>query len=268
MRSNRIFWALILVLFGFVLLANNLGIISVNIWRFFWPVLLIVLGVWFLVGTAMGPADVELLSGSVDLEDAKSASVTVKHGAGRLVLDGIAEPGKLVSGQFAFGLETETRREGDNLNVVMKPSRPAFPDMFFPGNWIGGKGLEWNFGVSDEIPVDLTFEIGAVDARLDLSSLKVRNLALETGASSTRIMLPKAAGMTYLKVEAGAASVEIEVPEGVEARIDAEAGLASLDVDQARFPKTNGIYQSSGYDTAENKVDIRIETGVSSIEIR
>ncbi len=268
MRSNRIFWALILVLFGFVLLANNIGIFSINVWRFFWPVFLIVLGVWFLVGTAMGPAEVEMLEGSVDLNDAKSASVTVKHGAGRLTLSGIAEPGKLVSGEFAFGMEAKTSRDGDRLNVILQPQKQSFPDFLYPGNWIGGKGLSWDFGLSDEIELDLVFEIGAVDARLDLSMLKVKNLALETGASSTQIKLPKAAGMTYAKLSAGAASVVIEVPEGVAARIDAEAGLASVNVDQARFPKTNGTYLSPDYDSAENKVEIRIETGVSSIEIR
>ena len=180
-------------------------------------------------------------------------------------------PSRIPYPEGTAALATEMSLPGTFLDLTglrILDSCLIHTDMFFPGNWIGGKGLEWNFGMSDEIPLDLVFEIGAVDARLDLSSLKVRNLALETGASSTRIMLPKAAGMTHMKVEAGAASVEIEVPDGVEARIDADAGLASLDVDQARFPKTNGIYQSAAYDTAENKVDIRIETGVSSIEIR
>jgi len=267
MRSNRMFWALILVLFGFALLASNLGIITVNVWRFFWPVFLIALGVWFLVGTAMGPKDMEVLAGSVDLDDAKSASITVKHGAGRLALSGVAEPGKLVSGTFALGLDARVTKNGDHLDVILQPQQQVFPDVLFPGNWIGGKGLAWDFGLSDELPLDLVFEVGAVDAHLDLSALKVKNLSLQTGASSTNMKLPAAAGMTYLKVGAGAASINIQVPEGVAARVESEHGLASVNVDQNRFPKSGGVYQSADYETAENKVDIRIETGVSSIEI-
>jgi hypothetical protein len=74
--------------------------------------------------------------------------------------------------------------------------------------------------------------------------------------------------MTNFKVEAGAASLVIFVPEGVAARIEADAGLATVTVDQNRFPKQGGIYQSENFENAENKVDIRIETGMASIDIR
>jgi len=267
MRSSRLFWAVMLVGFGFVLLANNLGIITVNVWRFFWPIFLIGLGIWFLIGTAVGTDNLEMVAGSVDLDDSERASIVVKHGAGKLDLTGISEPGKLVSGHFATGLDARVSKTGNTLNVVLQPQRHSFPDVFFPGNWNGGKGLQWEFGLSNELPLDLVFEIGAVDAHLDLTALQVKNISLQTGASLTNLKLPAAAGMTYLKVEAGAASIDIQVPEGVAARVESEHGLASVNVDQNRFPKAGGVYQSLDYEGAENKVDIRIETGVSSIEI-
>lgn len=268
MRSSRLFWAVMLVGFGFVLLANNLGIITVNVWRFFWPVFLIGLGIWFLIGNAIGTEELEMVEGSVDQDDFKSASIVVKHGAGRLDLTGVSEPGKLVSGHFASGLDARVTKSGDRLNVVLQPQKQSFPDVFFPGNWIGGKGLQWDFGLSNEIPLDLVFEVGAVDAHLDLSALQVKNISLQTGASSTNLKLPAAAGMTYLKVEAGAASVDIRVPDGVAARVETAAGLASISVDETRFPKQGGVYQSADFENAENKVDIRVETGVSSISIK
>ena len=95
----------------------------------------------------------------------------------------------------------------------------------------------------------------------------MQELKLGTGASSTEIKLPAKAGTTRVKVEAGAASVVIHVPEGVEARIESDSGLISFDVDQNRFPKLNGYYQSSNYEEAENKADIRVSSGVASIEI-
>jgi hypothetical protein len=267
MRKNRIFWAVVLVCAGFLLLANNLGLLSINIWNLFWPSLLVILGIWFLVGTMTGTSDFVLEEGSVELGQAESASVTIKYGAGRLDLDGSAVDGKLVSGRFANGLESRVNERGTNLDVVLQPPGQAFPDVFFPGNWMRGKGLQWDFGLTKKIPLDLTFETGAADTNLDLSELQVKNLVLKTGASSTEVKLPLNAGTTYFKVEAGAASLVIYVPDGVAARVDAEAGLASVSVDQKRFPKQNGIYQSADYETAENKVDMRIETGMASIEI-
>jgi hypothetical protein len=268
MRSSRVFWAALLVGMGCLFLANNLGLFTINVWSLFWPVFLILLGVWFLIGTSHGASDLVMEEGSIDLQNASRASVVVKHGAGMLEIGGIADSGKLVSGTFANGLDARVKKDGDALNVVMQPDRPPFPEVIFPWNWMGGKGFHWDCGFTPDIPLNLTFEIGAVDAHLDLSALQVKDLILKTGASSSNLKLPAQAGQTYLKVEAGAASVVIEVPEGVAARVETSAGLASISVDQNRFPKLNGNYQSDDYESANNKVDIRIETGLGSIEIR
>lgn len=268
MRTNRIFWAVILVAAGFLLLANNLGLFSVNLWRLFWPTLLVVLGVWFLIGTTTRTGEYVVEEASVNLGDAESASILVKYGAGRLKLDGSAEEGKLVSGTFAGGLDARVKDLGDGLDVELQPHRRAIPVVFFPGHWIsGGAGLQWDLGLTRQVPLNLVFEVGASETFLDLSDLLVKDLVLKTGASSTEVTLPAKAGTTYFKVEAGAASLVIRVPDGVAARIDAEAGLASVSVDQKRFPKQGGIYQSADFETADNKVDIRIETGMASIEI-
>lgn len=205
--------------------------------------------------------------GSVELGDAESASITVKYGAGRLDLDASAEEGKLVSGSFANGLDAQVKKTGSALEVVLQPDKEAFPEVFFPGNWVGGKGLQWDFGLSSKIPLNLVFETGAADTRLNLTEMQVKELVLKTGASSTEVKLPEQAGTTHFKIEAGAASLVIHVPQGVAARVESQSGLASISVDQERFPKQNGIYQSADFEAAENKVEIRIESGMASIEI-
>jgi hypothetical protein len=267
MRTNRIFWAVVLIAAGFIFLLNNLGLFDTNLWNYFWPTLLVVLGIWFLVSSRSQTDGFAMEEGSVDLGDAESASIVVKYGAGRMMLDASADEGKLVSGTFANGLNAQVKKVDSGLDVVLQPNTRDFPEMFFPGNWIGGRGLSWDFGLSKEIPLKLVFETGGAETHLDLTDLQVKDLVLKTGASSTEIKLPSKAGTTSVKLEAGAASVAIRIPEGVAARVEAEAGLASISVDQERFPKQGGIYQSEDFETAPNKVDIRIETGLASIEI-
>jgi hypothetical protein len=267
MRSSRVFWAILLVFMGFLFLADNLGFIRINVWGLFWPTFLILLGIWFLIGTTRGKSELVMEEGSIDIQDATQATVVIKHGAGRLSLSGVAESGKLVSGSFANGLDASVKKAGDALEVVLRPNNPPFPEVIFPWNWMTGSGFHWDFSLSKELPLNLVFETGAVEAQLDLSELLVKDLVLKTGASSTELKLPAAAGMTYFKVESGVASVNIKVPEGVAARVEATAGLASISVDKSRFPKQNGYYQSQDYESAANKVDIRIETGVASVEI-
>ena len=267
MRTNRIVWAILLVALGFLFLANNLGFINVNVWGLIWPVFLILMGISFLIGTSRGSSDVVYEEESIALNDAEAATVRVKHGAGSLVIDSSADTGTLASGTFAYGLDARVKQVGTQLDVVMQPKVPVFPDVIFPWNWISGKGFQWEFGFTKEIPLNLIFETGAAEANIDLTDLLVKDLKLNTGASSTDLKLPARAGLTNLKMEAGAASVKIHVPDGVAARVEASAGLASVSVDQNRFPKMNGYYQSADYEEAENKVNIQIETGVASIEI-
>jgi predicted membrane protein len=82
------------------------------------------------------------------------------------------------------------------------------------------------------------------------------------------VNLPIQAGYTRVEVESGAASVTLRVPEDVAARIKASGGLSEISVDQNRFPRTGNGYQSADYDTAANKVDILIETGVGSVKVK
>ena len=267
MRTNRIVWAILLVGLGFLFLANNLGFINVNVWGLIWPVFLILMGISFLMGTKSGSVDVVVEEGSIGLDGAEGATVRVKHGAGSLVVDSNADAGTLASGTFAHGLDARVKRVGTQLDVVMQPETPVFPDMVFPWNWASRKGLQWEFGFTREIPLNLVFETGAAEATIDLTELQVKDLKLSTGASSTTLKLPAGAGFTNLKMEAGAASIVVQVPEGVAARVEASAGLATVSVNQNRFPKMNGYYQSADYEEAANKVNIQIETGVASIEI-
>jgi len=268
MRRSTWFWAVVLILVGLLLLLNNLDILNVNVWGLIWPLFLIGAGLSILWGLLFGWPSVEAEEAAIPLEGAAQARVHVKHGAGRLRVDAGAGPGELVAGTFGGGLEHRVRREGDSLNVEMRISRGAFPDMFFPWTWGPGRTLDWTFGLNPKTPLALHFETGAGEAKLDLTNLQVTDMHLETGASSTNLTLPANAGHTQARVEAGAASVTVRVPSSVAARIQTEAGLASITVDRNRFPRESGEYRSPDYDTASNKVDLRVEAGVGSIDVR
>jgi len=264
MRRGGLFWGVILLLIGLLLLLSNLDIVSVNLWSAIWAVVLIVVGVGILWGIVFGPSTAEDEEVAIPLEGAGSARIRVKHAVGRLRASGGATQGMLLEGTFSGGLDYRTQRKGDEVDVEM--SLPRFPYMLAPWNW-GREGLGWTFELNRGIPLSLALETGASDARLDLSELQVSDLRLETGASSTQVTLPAHAGHTRVRVEAGAASVSLRVPPDVAARMRFQGALASIDVDRDRFPRTGGVYQSPDYDTAENRVDMEIEAGVGSLRV-
>ncbi len=202
---------------------------------------------------------------SISLEGATRAQVRVRHGAGRLDVNAGAKEDTLLDGAFGGGVEYRARRNGDVLDVKMR-----LPAGTFPGPWMWGPGatLDWVFGLNSRIPLALDFEMGASETQLDLTDLRVAELRLKTGASSTQVILPANAGQTRVDIDAGAASVVLRVPAGIAARMRVRGGLSGINVDGNRFPRTGDTFQSADYATASNKVDIDAELGVGSLEVR
>ena len=139
--------------------------------------------------------------------------------------------------------------------------------MGFP-NVDAAHGYEWNLALAAGLPLRLILETGASESNLDLRDLKVTSLELKTGASSTSMTLPAQAGETSVHVSSGAASVKIDLPQGVAGRVRVQSGLAGIHIDPGRFPFNGSIYESPDYASAANRADIFVETGVGSVEIR
>ena len=71
-----------------------------------------------------------------------------------------------------------------------------------------------------------------------------------------------------MHVSGGASSITVEVPAGVAASIRHRGGLSTMSVDISRFPQTgDGVYRSPDYDSAVSRVDVTIETGITSIQV-
>ncbi len=258
MYRGPILFPLILVALGFLLLFNNLGYIQFDVWRFvttWWPLLLIVFGLDVLLASLRN-RNVKPRTLALDLGAALQADVSINFGAGDLTV-GKAASGKIVDGTFEGEVRYDARPDG---RVWLKLE---------PLNWWGWspRGYRWNVGLTDAVPVKLMLDGGAANANLDLTDLKVTDLRVKTGASSTVIRLPRAAGMTTVRVNAGAASVKLIVPDGVAARIRSSMALGSNDINRQRFPLSGSDYVSPDYAAALNKIDIQFDGGVGSLAV-
>jgi hypothetical protein len=262
MRSATLFWGAALVILGGLFLLGNLGVIKFDVWGVIWPTALILLGVWLLWGRLFrrSPA---LEHANIPLEGSARAQVRLSHGAGHLSISAGAGGDDLAEGDFAGGLDLRTRRQAELLEAELRsPSRGW-------GWWDwGGRGLEWNVRFNQQVPLTLRLETGASESHLDFSDLQLSDLNLQTGASFTQITLPAHAVYTRVKISGGAASIKLRLPAGVSASIRYSSGFASLDVDQGRFPKSGNLYQSPDFAIAQNKVELMIEVGAASVEIR
>jgi hypothetical protein len=266
MRYNTVFFGSAIVVIGVCLLVGNL--FSINMWPFLIPILLILAGVWFMVMAQIAPKAMETEQAAIPLEGASRAEICIHHGAGRLTVTGGAGDQEAAAGSFHGGLSRKTNRHGDTLDVDMRVPE----DLWFRGGgfWFFGSWspILWDVRLNDRIPMRLDLETGAGENRIDLTTVKAEEIRLKTGASSTELTLPANAGRTRVKISSGAASVVVRVPNGVAANIRVQSGLAGVSIDEQRFPRSGNGYTSSDYAQADNAVDIEVETGVGSIEIR
>lgn len=265
MRRTGLFWGLVLILLGTLLLLRSLGIIQIDVWGLVWPVALILFGVSVLWGAMGGSRRTDTQQASIPLEGAAKAEVKINFGAGRLTVNGSASPSEIASGSFDGGLDHTSQLEGDTLRVKLQ--MPELEWFSFPWMWSNAR-RDWRLGLNSGVAYNLLdVNAGASESELDLTNLRIAKLKVSTGASSTTLNMPANAGFTEAEIGAGAASVTVRVPAGVAAHIRFRGGAATLTVDP-RFPNRGGDYESPDYTTAANKLDLRIDAGAGSIDIR
>jgi hypothetical protein len=263
-KKHDLYWGAALLTLGVLLLVDRL--LGISLWKVIGPLFLIALGLWFIWGVRRDTPDLEAEEVTIPLKDAGQARIRIKHGAGRLHIGAGAGLDELISGTFYGGVDHREVLHGDTLEVEMQAKGGQFPQFLKP--WALGKGLDWNMALNGDLAIALHLETGAASAELDLENLCITELVLKTGVSSTEVALPAEAGYTRVSIESGVASASFRVPEGVAARIQSSSGLASIDVDESRFPRKGDIYESPDYEGSQNRVDIKVQMGLGSVSIR
>jgi hypothetical protein len=254
-------WPVAWIAVGGVLLASTTGRLDegpMELLTQWWPVILIGIGVWFLIASVWPGRARPVETFSLPLAGAPAADVRVSFGAGELSV-GRAAPGLLIGGTFQGGVLYRSPAPG---LVEVKPDTGS-------SGWpISGQAYRWSVGLTGEVPLDLRLDTGASRATVDLAELLLRRLELRSGASETRIRLPQAAGFSQVRTETGVATLTIDVPPGVAARIRSRMTIGRTTVDEGRFPRTLDGWESPDYATAQHKVEIDVGGGVGSVTIR
>jgi hypothetical protein len=259
-KRGSLFWGVILIIVAGLLLLRQMGIIVGDIFGYFWPLLIIALGIWLIIGFFSRNQPVEGEKVSIPLEGAGAANIKIDHAAGRLSLRSGTEPGEILNGVFGNGLSYKSSLEANRLEVRLRPSRQFWV-------WWPGENMDWNICLNRDIPLKLKIDSGASASVLDLHDLKVTDLDIDTGASTTELTLPANAGNTHAEIDTGASSVKITVPAGVAASIRIKSGIASVNVNSRFASLGSGSYQSDDFASSANRLDLAISAGVGSIEI-
>ncbi len=261
MRS-RIFWGSVLIILGLMFLFSYQA--GFSMWRLVWPFAIIVMGGWLLLLPYLYQGvEVPREELSIPLEDTKFLTIKLEHGAGSIQLAGAELPSVLLKGNFVGGVHSHVSSSDGKKHVKLQSS---IEFLNFLPRFRKDQHLRWDLSINRTVPAKIKMETGASDNYLDLRDSQLKELHLETGASTTEIYLPEKAGRTKIHIESGASTIKIHVPEGVAAKIKI-GGLIGKTIDTKRFKKEGEVYRSDGFAEAENCAEIEIESGVGSITI-
>lgn len=295
-RRRGLFWPLVLIGIGLLALFANYGLISglsVIAILALWPVLLILLGIdiafarrWplqtlvaevaiiglALVLAATQPNALSLgafnFGGSGSCRDPLS-SVSIDRGSWQTValrIDGGAARYHLTGGATAA---VEANATYDELCSAVRSSDGARGDLRLTqgGTRLGGNN-QVDVRLANDLPMSLTVNAGAGEFDLDLHDVKITDLRLNVGASSTTLVLPHPSGEVAIRADGGASSLVVEIPADVEARVTVSGGLVSSSSSNPRATKSGNVIETAGYATAHDRVTITVNGGASSVSVR
>lgn len=300
MKAGRLFWAIFFITLGVLGLLVNLSWFRPE-WHAitkFWPVVLVLLGLTFLVRNEFGK---RIIAGGAGLlaalilfvlfhsgwhevdglmssdhewrkvvkqeitesytPDLRQANFSFESGAGKFTIGDTTSDLLSAMVESSLGKYELTRTHTDSAEIMTLG--------------MAGNSHSFNFGrakntvrmrLNPAPQWDLDFDIGAADVDFDLSPYNARSVRLSTGASSIDLTMGDKAADARLDIEAGAASLHIRIPKSVDCEIHCDAALSSKDFDGFE-EKNSGEWQTVGFGSAKKKLVIDIDAGVSSLRV-
>lgn len=156
--------------------------------------------------------------------------------------------------------------------------------------------LAWNIGLGAGVPLVLNLQGGVGSSKIDLTSLTIMSLNVDTGVGKLDLIVPQqdevlnaqikgGVGETKIyipdnahgdvSVNAGVGAVQIVIPPNAAVQINANGGIGSVKVPNSlqrltkpEFMDAGGVWQSEGYELAEHKLNIRYDGGVGALVVR
>jgi hypothetical protein len=120
----------------------------------------------------------------------------------------------------------------------------------------------------NEKPIwNIDLGIGAGKGNFDFSNYKIEKLKVSTGVADMDIKMGDKIATSNVDIEAGVASITLEVPNTVGCELHIDGALNAKNIDGLE-KVSNGLYRSAGYDDAAKKIIIHFEGGLTSINIK
>jgi hypothetical protein len=147
---------------------------------------------------------------------------------------------------------------------------------------------EWDLRLKDDVPMNLSIGLGAGSNYLELGSLSLSRLDIQTGAGEVEVDLTGSPSVSRLDVEAGAGDVTVDLtghwegdlvahikggigritlrlPYDVGVRVNAEKGIGKISA--SGLTRKGKAYVNGAYGESDVTLQIEVETGIGKINL-
>jgi len=226
-------------------------------------VLLVGVAVFLGACGAQGVDELQRESRAVDLENAQTVGAELRMGAGELNVTGGADA--LMEGDFAYNVadwkpEVNYEASGDTGELSVEQGSGE-------GVSLGGDVRnEWDLRFNDEVPIDLSVDMGAGESDLDLDSLDLTGLNLAMGAGETTVDLTGDYERDLAAaIEGGVGEATVRLPSQVGVRVNAEGGLGRINAEGLR--REGEAYVNDAYGGSDVNLEVEVQGGVGEINL-
>jgi hypothetical protein len=200
-------------------------------------------------------------SRSVKLGDARSVRVEVKMGAGELKM----APGAsdLLDAKFSYNVdawkpvvEYSVNNGRGELTIRQRGAGTSLP----------GAHQEWDLRFNGTVPMEMSAELGAGRANLNLGNLSLTNFSLEIGAGETIVDLTGNWRKDLsARINGGVGRATIRLPREVGVHVNAQGGIGTINA--PGFQRNGDAYVNDAYGKSHVTLNLDVQGGVGEIEL-
>ncbi len=203
-------------------------------------------------------------SESIQAGNARSVHAKLIMGAGELNLTGGADA--LMDADFSYNVagwkpKVNYDVSGDTGELTVKQGS---------GGGIrlgGGARNEWDIRLNDEVPTDLSVQMGAGESDLDLDSLALTGLDLQMGAGKTTVDLTGDYAQDLdAGIKGGVGEATVLLPSEIGVRAKAQGGLGKINAEGLR--RVGDSYVNDAYGESETNLRVDVQGGVGEINLK
>ncbi len=272
MRYRSFFWPALLILVGIIALLINLGAIPVEklyLLVNLWPLILIVLGLELIVRRSLHGVSGDVVTAAIVLVAilgavayvALSPNTSTTRSFDSATTVGTIEQASL---EIDAGASHVTISEGTDLGADLYRAHVEYSGPKPEINFVRSTG---DLTISQQ--AEAPFQSQSFGLTLQLNAKVPWKIALNSGASRDDITLGAPSGIVPVKLNGGALTVRLHRPSGTAVSVTVQGGAVNLQVDgkQATHAIGSASYSSPDFSGAADGYRIDINCGSCSVTL-